>query len=86
MTKKERIKSSWHRTYEKVLMTPYQRVLECTRISTKQKEALKREHEQLNPLALKREPDTLREKLKRTLREPDFCLSKKESVTNNYCL
>jgi len=68
MTKKERVQSQWSRTYEKVARTPYQRVLESTQISTKQKEALKREHARLNPLALKRELDTLQEQLKRKLR------------------
>ena len=68
MVTKERINSKWHRTYEKVSKTPYQRVLESDRISRKEKDKLTQEHDQLNPLALKRELDTLREKLRRKLR------------------
>lgn len=69
MIKKERIGSRWHRTYEKVSTTPYQRVLESPRISTNEKAQLTQEHAQLNPLALKREIDTLRAQLSRKLRD-----------------
>jgi hypothetical protein len=69
MTKKERIGSKWKRTFEKVSKTPYQRCLESDQLSRKQKDALKREHEQLNPLALKRELDTLQKQLKKKLRD-----------------
>lgn len=69
MTKKEYVGSTWHRTFEKVSKTPYQRCLENSQLSTKQKDALKREHEQLNPLALKRELDTLQTQLAGKLRD-----------------
>ena len=69
MVTKERVTSKWHRTYEKVSKTPYQRILESDHISRAEKEKLKQEHEQLNPLALKRELDTLRDQLKRKLRD-----------------
>lgn len=69
MIKKVRVGSKWHRTYEKAAQTPYQRVLDDKRISKREKNVLKQEHEQLNPLELKRELDTLREQLSKKLRD-----------------
>src|SRR3990167_3716465 len=48
---------SYVRTYEKVAKTPYQRVLEHPSIDEGVKERLRKEHETLNPLILKREMD-----------------------------
>lgn len=67
MLTKKRINSKWHRTYEKVSKTPYRRVLEHSGVSAAAKQRLRREHEKLNPLALKRELDTLRERLRKQL-------------------
>lgn len=67
MTKKVRIGAKWQRTYEKVSKTPYQRVLEHPQVDTAAKERLRQEHEQLNPLALKRQLDTLQETLRKKL-------------------
>lgn len=54
---KEKLKSKYKRTYEKVAKTPYQRILEHKDTATDVKERLQRQHEQLNPLTLKREID-----------------------------
>lgn len=67
MVKKERVGARWHRTFEKVSKTPYRRVLEHKEVSEEEKERLRREHERLNPLALKRNLDILRERLHKKL-------------------
>jgi len=67
MVKKERVGAGWKRTVEKVSKTPYQRVLEHKGVSQSVKGRLRQEHATLNPLALKRELDTLREELHRKL-------------------
>lgn len=54
---KERVGSKWKITREGVAMTPYQRVLARPDVSDEVKAALKKEHEGLNPLVLKREID-----------------------------
>ena len=54
---KERIGARWKITREKRSLTPYQRVLARTDVADEVKTALKREHEGLNPLILKREID-----------------------------
>jgi len=56
---KERIGAKYHRTYEKLAMTPYQRVLNHQKVSDDIKNKLKKEHEALNPLTLKRQIDIL---------------------------
>lgn len=70
MIEKERIGAKWKRTYEKVSKTPYARVLERTDVPEEVKARLRRTHEALNPLALKRKLDTLRERLHRALSKP----------------
>ena len=54
---KELAGSKYVRKYEKIAKTPYQRVLEHSAIDEDAKERLRREHETLNPLILKREMD-----------------------------
>lgn len=63
MISKERVGSKWNKTYEKEAKTPYQRVLERKEISKEEKEKLRKEHESLNPLALKRNLDMLKKEL-----------------------
>lgn len=67
MVKKVRIGAKWHRTYEKISKTPYQRVLEHLQVDDAVKENLRKEHAHLNPLALKCQIDTLREELRKKL-------------------
>ena len=56
---KERVGAKYRRTYEKIAKTPYQRMLEHPAVPQETKEALRAEHEKLNPLLLKREIDKL---------------------------
>lgn len=56
---KERIGAKYRRTYEKVAITPYQRVLNHAAVSEDDKTLLLAEHQTLNPLLLKRNIDTL---------------------------
>jgi hypothetical protein len=67
MTDKVRIGAQWKRTFEKVAKTPYCRVLEHAGVKEADKVALSIVHKSLNPLALKRELDMLKEKLGRAL-------------------
>jgi hypothetical protein len=55
MLGKEKVFSKYHRVYEKIPKTPYQRILEHKDVTGEVKEKLRREHEKLNPLILKRE-------------------------------
>jgi len=55
LLKKERQGSKCVKVYEKKAKTPYQRILEHSNISDKQKEKLKLIHNRLNPLILKKE-------------------------------
>ena len=57
---KERIGAKWIIAREKKSLTPYQRVLARTDVSSEVKEALKKEHTALNPLLLNREIDRRR--------------------------
>ena len=56
---KKRVGAKYVRTYEKTPKTPYGRMLEHDAVSEALKERLRREHETLNPLVLKRKIDTL---------------------------
>ena len=56
---KERIGSRYRRRYDKA-MTPFARVLAHPAIEENIKEQLRQKHEQLNPLKLKQQIDTLR--------------------------
>jgi hypothetical protein len=67
MTDKKRIGAKWHRTYEKVSKTPYQRVLDSEGVNDTLKQTLRVQHDILNPLELKRKLDTLREQLHKKL-------------------
>ena len=52
---KEKLQSKYHRTYEKIPQTPYQRIREHGIVAEEVKEKLRREHAKLNPLILKHE-------------------------------
>jgi len=67
MISKKRVGAVWHRTFEKVSKTPYVRVLEHPKIPRATKEALKKKHDMLNPLELKRKLDRLKAELNRKL-------------------
>lgn len=56
---KEKIGSRYVRRFEKKAKTPYQRMIEHPAVTEVVKEKLRREHEKLNPLLLKRQIDTL---------------------------
>jgi hypothetical protein len=60
---KVRIGAKYRRIYEKIAMTPYQRVIVHSAISEETKRQLRIEHESLNPLRLKRKIDTLLSKI-----------------------
>ena len=76
MTGKTRVGSKWKRTFEKVAKTPYRRVLEREDISEAPKQRLLDEHDELNPLELKRKLDTMKAELGKKL---DY-LSKRKSA------
>lgn len=57
---KERVGAKWVVKREQKALTPYQRVLARTDVGDEVKEKLKKEHEALNPLLLKREIDRRR--------------------------
>lgn len=59
MTGKAKIKSKYVRRYEQVARTPYTRILEHSQVNASVKAKLKAEHDQLNPLVLKKEIDRL---------------------------
>jgi len=67
MVKKERRGARWHRTYEKVAKTPYQRILDDAEVSQKIKRGLRAEHKKLNPLQLGQELDRLKTQLSKRL-------------------
>lgn len=60
---KTKIGAKYRRTFEKKPKTPYQRLLEHPDISPEIKNHLRQEHELLNPLLLKEQLDTLRERI-----------------------
>ena len=53
--RKEKVGSKYLRRFEKTAQTPYRRILEHPAVEEAIKEKLRREHEMLNPLVLKRE-------------------------------
>lgn len=57
---KYEVDGKWKKRYEKVAKTPYQRVLENEYITEEVKEKLRKEHEKLNPLVMKKEIDRLK--------------------------
>jgi len=57
---KYEVDGKWKKRYEKVAKTPYQRVLENEHITEEVKEKLRKEHEKLNPLVMKKEIDRLK--------------------------
>jgi len=67
MITKEKRGSKWHRTFEKQSKTPYTRVLESATIPQEVKDELKKKHDSLNPLELKRNLDRLKAELNRKL-------------------
>ena len=60
---KVRVGAKYKRTYEKIAMTPYKRVMEHADISEETKQCLQAEHETLNPLHFKRKIDILINKI-----------------------
>jgi hypothetical protein len=67
MISKTREGTTWKRKFENVAKTPYRRVLDHKDASEKDKEKLRIEHANLNPLELKKKLDILKEKLGREL-------------------
>jgi len=67
MTSKVRIGAQWKRTFEKEARTPYERTMRDTSISEETKVTLRRVHDSLNPLHLRRELDRLKETLMKKL-------------------
>lgn len=67
MVSKERIGAKWKRTFEKEALTPYERTMRDTSISEETKRALRRVHDSLNPLHLRRELDRLKDELSKKL-------------------
>jgi len=65
---KEKIGSKWKIRREEKALTPYQRVLEREDIPEQVKAKLRREHEALSPLVLRREIDLRLEKMFTVLR------------------
>lgn len=66
---KERVGAKYVRTYEKVPLTPYQRMLAHPEIKDEIKSLLTQEHESLNPLLLKQKLCTLYAKIMRQVRD-----------------
>lgn len=60
---KVRIGAKYKRTYERTAQTPYQRVMASDAVLEETKQQLRMEHETLNPLRLKRNIDTLMDKI-----------------------
>lgn len=63
MLTKERIGAKWHRTFEKVARTPYQRILDNPAVSEQDKAKLRSLHEALDPLSLERKLAKLKDEL-----------------------
>jgi hypothetical protein len=60
IVEKYEIDGKWKKKYEKVVKTPYRRVLENRDISDEVKEKLQQEHAKLNPAIMKKEIDRLK--------------------------
>jgi len=60
---KERIGAKYRRSFEKIAMTPYQRLMRHPKVSLEVKQKVKAEHESLNPLLLKEKLDMLKKKI-----------------------
>lgn len=60
---KERVGAKYRRTYERVAETPYQRMIAHPAVPEEVKARLRRAHEALNPLVLKRNIDMLIQKI-----------------------
>jgi hypothetical protein len=61
--KKERIGAKYHRMFEKIAKTPYERLMEHLKVSEAVKQTVKQEHDLLNPLLLKEKLDMLRKRI-----------------------
>lgn len=68
MVSKVRIGAKWKRTFEKVALTPYARVLAQDEVPEAMKVKLRAQHEKLNPVLLRRKLATLKDELARKLR------------------
>lgn len=64
MKSKTRVGSKWKRVYEKVAVTPYERVLKHKEVSDVDKKKLQTEHESLKVLQLERELVRLKQQLR----------------------
>jgi len=60
---KERIGAKYHRVIEKEAMTPYQRLMDHPRTSSRVKRTVEKEHQALNPLQLKEKLDMLEKRV-----------------------
>jgi hypothetical protein len=76
LVSKVRIGAKWKRALEKKAKTPYQRILERSDVARKIKQELRLVHENLNPLALKKQLDTLKDELAKKL---DYSRKKKNA-------
>lgn len=66
---KERVGAKYIRKYEKTPKTPYQRMLDRDDVPETVKETLRKEHEVLNPLVLKKKIDTITSKIMKKQRD-----------------
>ena len=67
MVNKVRVGAKWHRTFEKVAKTSYDRVLTSDAVSPQDKTKLRALHVSLDPLSLQTKLATLKESLRKTL-------------------
>jgi hypothetical protein len=81
---KQRIGSSVKKCYDQAL-TPYQRVLQSTKVSKAKKQLLRTRYETLNPAALKRKIERLQQRLAKTMSQTNWreC-SRMVAVTTAY--
>lgn len=63
MIQKERKGAKWHRVYERVATTPYERALKASTVSKAKKAKLRQEHKALDPLRLQSELAKLKKEL-----------------------
>ncbi len=68
MVSKVRVGAKWKRTFEKVALTPYARVLAQDEVPEEVKAKLRAQHEEFNPVVLRRKLATLKEELGKKLR------------------
>jgi len=79
---KVKVGSRYKRTFEKKAKTPYQRLIEHKDTSQKVKDAVRKEHESLNPLVLKRKIDVLLKRIYTMQKAYDRGTEKNENPGN----